>query len=750
MKTQKSATSPLGAHDGLQERTKKRRRTQKLVPPPASAASLATENPQSKAEEQPQEVERFHSAVGTEDYGLSPDLSPDAPEAESTLLLEDPSSRQPSGRPPAMHGGTPNLQPPAGLHQQTADLTRNTTSYDTPPTNPLPRATAGQSDGFDEVRGNEVCGNDSEITLVRVPKAVLRDLHAHVPSTYSQKTLPDPPPREVHICMLDGVPSLSAGYGQEPDPIDWERFFITFEGAASRRESLPKNRWVDVLRLHCDPSALDVLDTAMTELELDGLDTTDYDTLRDRMLFSREERYHPLTYLRQLLTLRQGERSASDLGIFLRKLRTHYERATVRHTKFERWEFPTICVGLWGLCYLEALHPDISPSLRAQCTMLDPTLPNYLHRLIRLATVVDKFPRIPDDKRASPPRPLACPTIPDRTQGDMRSKDGALGTPTQGTPRSTTRFAALLPCCFCGQHGHRHQTCEKYQMFRNNRRWARHACPKCLEKGHFLKECKQPRGKYWGKDEAAWNLILGLQYRALAEKRTMHYGREMPNWNEDSPQLSVVYSGTTLELKAGGWKLRDLGYLRLSPSEDRPAVIGGVGLRPSSYAYDYPDSERIRSLFVVLHYAAHPRLYSVADDDDLMWELEAVHALNLGLGHNPSTFDCPNRHKRNRDSDSHLACIAFRTSEQAGTSQPGSTDLSDFPKTCEALLQLCDSTETKLTLPQREQLKQLCVSYPEIWNAGDRRLATINLTKFSVTLKDGVEPYCQPPRTEPL
>ncbi|KAL8454856.1 hypothetical protein Emed_000007 [Eimeria media] len=201
-------------------------------------------------------------------------------------------------------------------------------------------------------------------------------------------------------------------------------------------------------------------------------------------------------------------------------------------------------------------------------------------------------------------------------------------------------------------------------------------------------------------------------------------------------QLSVVYSGTTFELKAGGWKMRDLGLLRLSPSEDRPAVIGGVGRRPSSYAHDYPDSERIRSLSVVSHYATRPRLYFVADNDNPMWELEAVNALNFGLGHDPSTFDYPNRHKQNRDSDSHLACIAVCTTEQSGTSQLNSTDLSDVLKTCEALLQMCDSTETKLTRPHSEQLKQLCFSYPEIWNAGDRPLATTTLTKFSVTLKD--------------
>ncbi|KAL8270784.1 hypothetical protein Esti_005258 [Eimeria stiedai] len=62
---------------------------------------------------------------------------------------------------------------------------------------------------------------------------------------------------------------------------------------------------------------------------------------------------------------------------------------------------------------------------------------------------------------------------------------------------------------------------------------------------------------------------------------------------------------------------------------------------------------------------------------------------------------------------------------------------------------ITDSTETKLTQIEREQLKQLCLSYPEIWNAGDRPLATTNLIEFVVTLRDVVEPYYQSPWTEP-
>ncbi|KAL8424762.1 hypothetical protein Efla_001351 [Eimeria flavescens] len=40
-------------------------------------------------------------------------------------------------------------------------------------------------------------------------------------------------------------------------------------------------------------------------------------------------------------------------------------------------------------------------------------------------------------------------------------------------------------------------------------------------------------------------------------------------------------------------------------------------------------------------------------------------------------------------------------------------------------------------------------TFDYIWKAADRSLATINLTNFVVTLKEGVQPYCQPPRAEP-
>ncbi|KAL8424714.1 hypothetical protein Efla_001291 [Eimeria flavescens] len=50
--------------------------------------------------------------------------------------------------------------------------------------------------------------------------------------------------------------------------------------------------------------------------------------------------------------------------------------------------------------------------------------------------------------------------------------------------------------------------------------------------------------------------------------------------------------------------------------------------------------------------------------------------------------------------------------------------------------------------PSVGTLKQLCLSYPDMRNGGDRPLATKNLTKYVVTLKEGVEPYSQPPRTE--
>ncbi|KAL8272791.1 hypothetical protein Esti_003265 [Eimeria stiedai] len=532
----------------------------------------------------------------------------------------------------------------------------------------------------------------------------------------------------------------------------------------------------------------------MAELVAEKLDITDHENLRDRMMYSGVPRYHPITYLRQLLTLRQGKLSAYDLGTFVRKLLIYYERSVVR------WSYPSFSLSIWGTCYLEGLNRGLSQSIQPQCSMLGPNLPTYLNQLIRLASAANKASKKDWAKPASPTRPPCCPVLQKHSREEERSMDSAAATPTRGNPRRPTCPSGVLPCCFCGEHGHRHQTCETYRTFRNNRgssstnpvsavgleqdgenqvirlgspltespitladrlkeqgitgkpqptvKWTFRRPIFTLEENRLYHKLGQAR-----KQEKSWTRDYELQFRALAEKKAMHLGEKPPMWAEsservsddfDSPrcapvashgkaggsifpkvsvdgetaptlcdtgsartlldanvftpnrlrgfractrrerdalidapgnripvvgvweawvscaelagrtlvdvvqglpakvvpsvdsfrtlELCVVYSGSSLELKAGGWRMRDLGFLRLSSLEDRPSAIGGVGLLPDPSDPKHQHFDSLRSLSVVSHYASQPHLYSVADNDDLMRELEALRPLGLSQG----------------------------------------------------------------------------------------------------------------------
>ncbi|KAL8272689.1 hypothetical protein Esti_003393 [Eimeria stiedai] len=142
---------------------------------------------------------------------------------------------------------------------------------------------------------------------------------------------------------------------------------------------------------------------------------------------------------------------------------------------------------------------------------------------------------------------------------------------------------------------------------------------------------------------------------------------------------------TTFDLKAGGWRMRDLGFIQISVLEDRASPIGGVGLCQDSSTTGSRHNNAQFSLSVDSHYAAQPRLYSIADDDDPMREREATHALQLEKEDYPDIFDYPNRHKRSGNNDPRFACLALCTSGHPGSPPPCSTDVSQFPKTFDAL-----------------------------------------------------------------
>ncbi|KAL8439414.1 hypothetical protein Efla_004578 [Eimeria flavescens] len=66
-----------------------------------------------------------------------------------------------------------------------------------------------------------------------------------------------------------------------------------FEAAAARWQALPKCRWTEVRRVHCDQSALEILGSSLAHLEVEGEKLSDNEPLRDHVLHSRELQYQP-------------------------------------------------------------------------------------------------------------------------------------------------------------------------------------------------------------------------------------------------------------------------------------------------------------------------------------------------------------------------------------------------------------------------------------------------------------------------
>ncbi|KAL8430582.1 hypothetical protein Efla_000527 [Eimeria flavescens] len=156
-------------------------------------------------------------------------------------------------------------------------------------------------------------------------------------------------------------------------------------------------------------------------------------------------------------------------------------------------------------------------------------------------------------------------------------------------------------------------------------------------------------------------------------------------------KLSVVDSGTSFELKAGGWQRRRIESILLCATKNHPSVAS-VGISQGLYDTDRRQSSFHSSLSI--DYQARPCLYFTVDDDDSMWQYEAVKALQLGQREESSTFGCPNtnKSKRGRHDDRRFARLALCVSANSGESPPNSRDLSAFPKTFEEVRRMCSST----------------------------------------------------------
>ena len=101
-------------------------------------------------------------------------------------------------------------------------------------------------------------------------------------------------------------------------------------------------QWLDALRWHVAPSVTSTIVLARQELSLydvppQGL----YAAVRDHLLDSSGEKYHPLAYLERLDNMKAGQLTPSELATQMNKVLALYEAARKRHI-FKLQRFPEI------------------------------------------------------------------------------------------------------------------------------------------------------------------------------------------------------------------------------------------------------------------------------------------------------------------------------------------------------------------------------------------------------------------------
>ncbi|KAL8435927.1 hypothetical protein Efla_003587 [Eimeria flavescens] len=160
-----------------------------------------------------------------------------------------------------------------------------------------------------------------------------------------------------------------------------------FEAAAARWQALPKCGWTEVLPIHCNDPSLEILDSLLAHLEVEGEKLLDYKRLRDHMLHTGELQHHPGTYLVQLHTLEQGQYSALDLGLSIQNLKKQSERAKSRQERFNNCDYPTLSTPHGGQVYVAALNSVTPLAITGQLELFDPTLPTYLTKVITVDTL---------------------------------------------------------------------------------------------------------------------------------------------------------------------------------------------------------------------------------------------------------------------------------------------------------------------------------------------------------------------------
>lgn len=204
--------------------------------------------------------------------------------------------------------------------------------------------------------------------------------------------------------------------------------------------------------------------------------------------------------------------------------------------------------------------------------------------------------------------------------------------------------------------------------------------------------------------------------------------------------LAVVCTGDEFELRTGGWRMRPARNITISTLTDHHRPMGAVGL--------YADlSDRVTDVVTTEQPACTTEesrddfhdctLYPMDGEDQ--WEEDAVHYLGFGRKDQVARYLSESATKRRKRHTANRMCgVALNPSALFV--------LNDFPRTKDFVSKICSSTQTRLSAEQTKALLDLCLEFSDIWNAGDRPLATTNLTTFTVELLDGATPVAMAPR----
>ncbi|KAL8426901.1 hypothetical protein Efla_002509 [Eimeria flavescens] len=244
---------------------------------------------------------------------------------------------------------------------------------------------------------------------------------------------------------------------------------------------------------------------ALSHLRSGRYSLSAYERLADFMLIGRRDKYHPLTYLQQLIGLQADRSTAEVLGQDVHDLQTCYERARTRVKAIDNHDSPIIPILYWGFCYVQALRDVPGFALDCQRQELNPKDPDFLTRAIAVAGDAEKHLHSTGNDSQGP---LSCAAVSSRQPYDGQTGEIVADITPPHTPRSP-RTPPPTICGFCGKRGHSHTVCNRFKAFCATRPWATLVYPKCLLRGHPLASCTRAQGKQWQNDASAWRLLLG-------------------------------------------------------------------------------------------------------------------------------------------------------------------------------------------------------------------------------------------------